>query len=173
MTEAVKLVKSDKPAKQPKPVKLKVEAATPASIIECWKLMERSLRETHAGYPDLSEERPDRIRLHLFNYMSSPTFVGLVVRSGKKVVGQILCDVRMRALGAPTRYVYIWNLWVEPEYRDQGAGKLLLKTLSDQMRAAGIFHWEAEVNDELTAELFKHPSGKVQKLMNRLGGKIL
>lgn len=166
--EVVKLPEK-KPEKSFKP---RLEMITPAHIVDSWKLLERSIRETGGGYPDLSEERPEIIRAHLFNLIASPRFLGLMLKVGKKPVGQIIGQVVDRGFGRPKQAMFIWNFWIEPEYRKKGGMDLLYKAYFERMRKAGVFYWEADATDELTALLTSYGKYQTKKLMNRIGGKV-
>ena len=150
----------------PKP---RVEPIHCTQIVELWRLVERSQREAakHA-YPDVSEETPEVLRSHLFAYLQQRFFTGLVVRVGKKAVGYVMGDVRVRAFGRPSRYVYVQDMWIDPGFRNQGIGKVLWTEFADRLRKAQVSHFESVQHDTSS---FQRAIG-AEPVANLLGGKL-
>jgi ribosomal protein S18 acetylase RimI-like enzyme len=167
----MELVKKEMPKQEAKAksIKPRLERLTPTLIVEAWKLLERQLREAPQSYPDLSEESPETIRHHLFQYLNQPTTIGLLMKVGRKPVGMILGDVRRRPYGKPQVYCHIFTAWIEPEYRKKGLMSSLSKEYFSGLKKAGVFYWEASTHGALTEVLLKNEG--VRRLSDLIGGK--
>lgn len=165
---SVELIKKPDPAPKKAP-KVRLERLNPTHIVDAWKLFERSLKEQ--TYPDLSEETPDRLRSHLFQYLNQPNTIGLLAKQGRKPVGMILGNIQARPYGKPRTYCFISTVWVEPEYRKRGIMDLLYKEYFAGLKKAGIFYWEAITPPALTETLINHKGYETRKLDDRVGGK--
>lgn len=154
-----------------KVIKPRVELINAGMIIESWKLLEQSYHENKWPYPDLTETTPQQVRSFLFWYLSQPTFMGVMVKVGRKPVGQIIGHFEIRPFGSPRAFWSIWNLYVDPEYRGKGIAKLLVESSTDEMKKRGVFHWEAHVFDELAGKLLTQKLVPCQRLHVRIGGK--
>jgi ribosomal protein S18 acetylase RimI-like enzyme len=170
MTLAAIPIKPEK--KNERAIKPRVEQITVTHIVDAWRLLDRSIKDTHEGYPDLSEESPEKIRAHLYQFISSSNFMGLMLKVGRKPVGHILGRICHRPFGKPERYCFIWNFWIEPEFRKKGMMKTLYQAYFNQLKSQGVFHWEAEARDELTQMLTEYAGYKTEKRYNLIGGKI-
>ena len=172
MIEAAETKPAATASPEPKKRVLKIKASSivPTDIVDCWRLYQSSLKNSRQPYPDLSGEDPSLMRSCLFAYISSPMFAGFIVRVGKKPVGMILADVQTRPFGAPHAFAFVWTLWVEPEYRKEGVGKMLWAEFRMRFSKAGIRQWEAWSNVDLTQVLEKATRGGIHKLMDRIGG---
>lgn len=166
VAQVVELKKEEK--KHPKP---RIEAIAPTHIVECWKMFERSIKETNQTYPDTSEESPEVIRHHLFRYMNQPNFVGLMAKVGKKPVAMIIGDVQQRPYGRPKTFCYVWVFWVEPEYRNRGYMETLSEEFFTKLKRAGVFHWECFAHKEVTDALLSYKKRETIKLYEKIGGK--
>lgn len=168
----VPVTPKEKPKTKAKP---RIEAVGPTHIVEVWRLVEASLIHGGQKHPDICDdirEHPDLIQSHLFNYIQSPGFAGLVAKVGKKPAGVILGNVASRPYGRPSKYAFVWCLWVDPAFRHQGVGKILFSEYALRLRKAGIFHWECQADDRLANELIRETGIPVQKLMSIIGGKL-
>lgn len=163
------------PATEKKPekiVKPRIEPITVAHIVDCWKMLDRSIKDTHPGYPDLTEESPERIRAYLFQFISSPSFVGMIAKVGKRPVGHILGRIQLRPFGKPERFCFIWTVWIEPEYRKRGLMKTLSESYFVQLKQYGVHHWEAEAPEELALTLKDFKGFEVKNHAILIGGKL-
>ena len=168
--KTLKVVETVKPAQ--KAVKFRTVRIMPSDIVESWRLLDRSIRETKPEYPDVSEESPEKIRAHLFQYLSSQGFIGLMAKVGRRPVAQIIGGAEFRPFGRPDRVCFIWNFWVEPECRKSGVMKKLAEEYFSEMKKAGIFYWEANVSDDLLKMLEAARPNAVSKRFNVAGGKV-
>jgi len=155
-----------------KSFKPKIYPITPQHIVDVWRLYEQSAKVQLGHYPDLTEEIPEETRHHLFAYILQPNFVGLILKKGRRPIGQILGEIQGRTIGRPKRYCFIWNFWIDPQFRKAGFIKLLYREYFDRLKKSGIFHWEANVAEELAKILIDHKSFKINKLYDHLGGKV-
>jgi GNAT superfamily N-acetyltransferase len=155
-----------------KAIKARVEIIRPEHVIECYRLLEQSLRAAPADfYPDCSEITPEAMRIYLYNYITQPGFVGVTIRVGKRPVGQILAAVHVRPFGKPNYFAFIWNFWIDPEFRKKGLMTQLWFHFSDECRKKQVFHWEADAADELTQSLLHYHKIPTRKLSTRIGGR--
>lgn len=152
--------------------KPRFESVMPGHIVDVWRLVEHSLLEGKQTYPDTTEDSPEKIRSHLFQYMQMPGFAGLVAKVGSRTAGTILGHVQTRSYGRPSRFCFLWCLWIEPQYRKQGIGKLLIQEYSSRMKKAGIYHWESSVRADFGDEFKGLGAGSAEVLMKTLGGRI-
>lgn len=154
-----------------KPPKVRLERINPTQIVEVWKLYDRSLKEGNQPYPDISEDQPEVMRAHLFQYLHHRNTVGVLAKIGKRTVGMILGDVQARPYGRPHVYCYVWVVWVEPEFRKRGVMELMYKDFFSKLKKAGVHYWEANSHDHLTKVLTGYPKYETRKLYDRIGGK--
>jgi ribosomal protein S18 acetylase RimI-like enzyme len=150
----------------------KIDVIHPTDIVDVWRLCEHSLRAAPFSYPDLTEDQPEVIRAHLFQYLQSPMFTGLIARFNRRPVGSVLGNVALRPLGRPTKYAFIYGFWVEPQFRHQGIGKQLLEQFFARMKKIGVFSWEANASEALAEELTHKEGIKVLSLMRVIGGRM-
>ena len=169
MSETAKVLEISKKAK---PARFKVLPVDPTMIVDVWSMVWESLRNGVQPYPDLTEDQPEVIRSHLFNYLQGRFFQGLIAYSGKRPIGVILGDVRSRPFGRPKIFVFIYCLWVSDRFRKQGIGKSLFADYISRLKKAGIFHWEAQCSDALLQEMTEIQKQPIQRLMNEIGGRI-
>lgn len=151
--------------------KIRVEPIAPTMIVELWRMVEHSVRSGGQEYPDISEEHPEVLRMHLFAYLQSRRFCGLIARIGRKPVGFILGDVRERPYGRPARYAFVQNIWVEESFRKQGVGRFLWNEFGSRLSQAQVHHFEAlsnfGVQSDLTSKL-RHAGSKMALVGGRL-----
>lgn len=159
-----------KPEKKNQP-KMKIEAIDPTAIVDVWRLVKESLVSSNQTYPDLTEESPELIQSHLFNYMQQRGFTGLIARLGKKPIGVVLGNIASRAYGRPKRYAFVWCMWITPSARKTGAGKLLWTDYTERLKKAEIYHWESFSSDELAKSLVRETGFPIQKLNSLIGGR--
>lgn len=169
MAAVVELSKKDKPKRV---VKTKIEPIGVNHIVEIWRLIRESQLEGAQPYPDTTEESPEVIQSHLFAYLTDPRVTGLIARNGKKPVGLIMGRVVDRPYGSPKRFAFIWCFWVTPEARKSTIGSALWKDYTARLKAAQIFHWEAQCHDELEKYLVRSAGIPVKKLMSVIGGRL-
>lgn len=150
--------------------RFKLDPVIPTSIVEVWRLVERSIRDGSQNYPDLTEDSPEIIRSHLFQYIQLPTFAGLIARVGRRPVGVVLGHVQIRPFGRPSRFVSVSNFWVDPGFRNQGIGKALWDDYSNKMKKAGIFHWESLAPEGVSRKLVSQSN--ITQLLSCIGGKL-
>ena len=113
MSENKATLKVVEPAKPvAKAIKFRVIRVMPSDIVDSWRLLDRCFKETKPEYPDISEESPEKIRAHLFQYISARGFVGMMAKVGRRPIAQILGGIEFRPFGRPDRLCFIWNFWV-------------------------------------------------------------
>lgn len=161
-----------KQEKKPRTQRVRIESVTPTDIVEVWRLVERSIRDGGQSYPDTTEDSPEIIRSHLFQYLQAPFFTGLIARVGKRPVGIVLGHVAMRPFGRPSRYAFVHCIWIDPTQRKQGAGKLLWAEYANRMKRAGIHHFECLATDQLTAQLTREEGFPMKRVLSVLGGRL-
>lgn len=159
-----KAEKSEKKAKGPRP---RFECVLPTHVVDVWRLVEASLRDPSQIYPDTTEDNPEVIRSHLFSYLQSPLFAGLMVRVGKRPVGVVLGNVSMRPFGRPSRFVFVQHLWVEPQFRKRGIGTALWSEYVERLKQSQVFHFEAIVQPE-----FQYKSKQCSVIQSVIGGRL-
>jgi ribosomal protein S18 acetylase RimI-like enzyme len=152
--------------------KAKIDIVVPTDIVEVWRLVEHSIRAGSLSYPDVTEDQPEIIRAHLFNYLQQPLFHGLIARFNRRPVGLVLGNIGMRAFGRPSKYAFIYCFWVEPGFRGQGVAHALLEQYFSRMKKIGIFSWEAQASEQLSRELVREGGVPVLRLMQVIGGKM-
>lgn len=171
-TEAKKLQVVEPAQKKRALPKPKISPIVPTDIVDCWRLYQRSLKESHQPYPDRSADDPEVIRACLFSYITNQYFKGLIVRIGKKPVGMVLADIQRRPFGAPHVFAFVWAFWIEPEYRKQGLGKFLWRDFAGRLSYAGVRNWEAWTHAGLSEEIQQIGFVGARKLMDRIGGTL-
>lgn len=155
-----------------KAIKPRLEPIQPTQVVEIWRLVRESIFHGNQVYPDNTEENPDLIQSHLFEYMKQPNFAGLLARIGKKPAGIVLGNIVRRPYGRPSVFCFVWCLWVDPSARKQGVGQALWKQYAENLRRAHIFHWEAQVGSALEKELVRDAGIPVRPLFSVVGGRI-
>jgi GNAT superfamily N-acetyltransferase len=68
-------------------------------------------------------------------------YVGWLMTCGEEVIGGAGIEIRERAphpIGLMTHYAYVVNVYVEPEYRQQGIARQLLTTLIEWCAREGL-----------------------------------
>lgn len=153
-----------------KPIKPRLEQITPAHIVDSWRMLDRSIKDTK-GHPDCSEESGEVIRSHLFQRLCAPDFFGLMLKVGRRPVGQIMAQIVVRPFGAPRRFALIWDAWIEPEFRKKGYMAILYKEFFARLKTSGVHHWEGEAHEGLAELLLKYPKYEVKKISVRIGGR--
>lgn len=166
------VLKISKPEKLKRVVRPKIESVNQTHIVEVYRLVRESQLEGNQPYPDTTEDRPELIQSHLYQYLGDPMVTGLIARVGRKPVGLIIGRVCQRPYGSPKRYAFVWCFWVTPDARKTGAGNQLWKEYSERLKAAGIFHWEGQCHDELEKYLVREVGISVKKLMSLIGGRL-
>ncbi len=159
--------------KKSKGFKPKIEVIGSKHILDVWKMFKRCVETTHPDYPDITEVEPSQLRSHLLGYLMNPNFIGLIIKIGRKPIGQILGNVSMRPFGRPSKYCFIWNFWIEPEFRKKGYVKLLFNEYAKYMKERGVHYWEAEAQEELTKFLTGYKKYKTTELHRIIGGKAV
>jgi predicted N-acetyltransferase YhbS len=125
-------------------IKPKLEIIQPKAIVEVWRLYDRASQGQ--TYPDISEVTDDVIQSYLLQYLQAKFFLGLIARIGKKPVGLVMGDVRIRPYGNPLCYVYVDKFFVDPQYRKTGIGKALRAEFTAQLNQKGVFYYESIFN---------------------------
>lgn len=161
------------PPKAKKILKVRVEPILPTHIVDVWRLIDKSMSEQMAVYPDLTEESRESTQSQLFNYISSQTFNGLIASVGKRPVGIVLGNVCLRAYGRPSKYSYIETIFVEPSFRRKGICTTLWNEYSFRLKKDGIHHVESAKDEKILASLqgksLPFPSGL---LFSVVGGRL-
>jgi len=141
-------------------------------IADSLRLLERAIHENPKAFPEYQDETIDNIRHHYFNYMSRPDFFGLIVKRGRKPIGQIVGRLMWRTLGKPQKFCMIAYFWINPEERGKGLMKQLAAEYFSALKKLDITWWEANTVESITAFLSKTGgSVKVKKLYDRIGGE--
>lgn len=166
------VVEIQKQEKKPRALKPKIEPIIPTMIVDVWRLLKTSLQDGGQTYPDTTEDQPEVIQHALFAYLQAPFFRGVIAKAGKRPVGMILSDMRLRPFGRPSKYNFIYCFWVETAFRNSGIGMALFKEHCDRLKKEGIFHWEAHAHEHLFQALQKEAGIPVQPLLRVIGGRV-
>lgn len=169
VADVVKVAKNDKPKRVLKP---KIETVQPTHIVDVYRLVRESQIEGRQPYPDTTEERPEIVQSHLYQYLADPLVTGLIARFGRKPIGIVLGRVIQRPYGSPKHFAFIWCFWVTPDARKTGVGQQLWSDYCARLKNAGIFHWEAQCHEELEKYLARETGVPVKKLMSIIGGRL-
>lgn len=146
-------------------------------LIDSWRLFRISAEKDKAEYPSMESASEDQIRSQHYAYLLlNPNFFGVIARIGKKPVGQAFGEFAGRTLGEPNKFFFVFNFWVDPEYRQsetgQAIGMRMWSQLTEAVKARGFHDFEANANEEW-AERFKKLGGATAKvLIHRIGGKL-
>lgn len=167
-----KVVELNTDAKPKRQVKNKIEPIRPTHIVEVWRLLRESQIEGRQPYPDTTEESPELIQSHLFQYLQDPLFTGLIARNGKKAVGIVLGRVAQRPYGSPKRYAFVWCIWIAPSARKNGTGLALWSEYTARLKKAGVFHWESYAHEHVEKYLCRESGVQINKLMSIIGGRL-
>ena len=161
------------PEKKKRIFKPRFEVIQPVrDIVDSWRLLDQSFKEDDAGHPYYSDDDPDLVRAHLYNFMVSQGFFGIMAKIGRKPIGQIIGQVHYRPIGRPKQFFFVWNFYVAPQYRRQGVMLALFEAFRKELKQRGIMCWEANAGDKLTEVLLNFPKYKTEKLENRIGGRF-
>lgn len=154
--------------------KIKIHVIDPAQdFVDVWRLFKLSLETEKWEYPSLHETHEDEVRADLARYvLQNPYFFGMMIRHGKKPIGQIIGNAQQRNLGLPKNFFFIYNFYIDPEYRKAGHMKALWNEFKEELRKHGIYHFEAAVFSNLKGVLEQITSQEVRVLSYRMGGRI-
>jgi hypothetical protein len=142
-------------------------------LIDSWRLFRSSIVNEKWKYPSLAQTHEEEVRSHHYGYvMLNPNFFGMIARIGKRPIAQIIGEVVHRPLGDPKTFFFIWNFWMEPEFRKRGYMKTLWPVFMTEIKKRGVFYWEANGNDSVTEFLKSYEGYKTNILFHRIGGKI-
>lgn len=156
------------------PKKPKIQIIDPSKdVIDSWRLLKSSITQEKWEYPSLSETPEEDVRRHHFGYMMlNQDFFGMMVKVGRRPVGQIIGDFRKRPIGSPRNFYYVYNFWIEPEFRKRGYMKALWAELLAEVKKRGFFHWEANGHKPAVDFGLGYKGYETKVLYPRIGGKI-
>ncbi len=154
--------------------KLKTGVINPVSdMVDVWRLFKSSVVNEKWEYPSLHETHEEDMRCHVIQYViQNPNFFGLMARVGKRPIGQIVGSMVVRDIGLPKHYFFIYNFWIEPEFRKKGYMKELWGATVEELRKRGIFHIEANCNEKLKNFLMEYKGFETRLLSYRIGGRL-
>lgn len=157
-----------------KEIKLKIQLVEPGrDMVDVWRLFKSSTVHEPWVYPSLEETNDDDMRAEVIRYtLQNPNFIGVIARSGKRPIGQIIGNVVHRPIGKPNHYFFIFNFWVEPEFRKKGVMKQLFPAMMEELKKRGIFNWESFCTEKLGSILVGYKGHETKFLSHRIGGKI-
>lgn len=142
-------------------------------LIDSWRLFKSSVENEKWKYPSLSQTHEEEVRSHHYGYvMLNPNFFGMMAKIGKRPIGQIIGEAAFRPLGDPKRFFFIWNFWIEPEFRKRGYMKLLWPQFCSELKKRGLFYFEANSNGHVDEFLKNYKDSPAKVLFHRIGGKI-
>lgn len=158
----------------------KIHLVEPKDIVDCWKLLRSSIEKKPWKYPSLRETHEDEVRSVLFEIISRPMLspalpgsLSTIMKLGKRPIGQIIGTPAFRNLGDPKLYMFIFNYWIEPEFRKNGFGKALWDDYMVRCRNLGVYAWESNVeHDDLKEFLEGYKGYSTSLLYHRMGGRI-
>lgn len=172
MSEAEKVVElTKKPEARKKILKPKIDLLQPKDVVDVFRLFEKSLKEFPWSYPSTEEENPKDLLMQLYHFLSAPGFLGMNLKLGRRPVAQIIGQVQSRPFGAPRHYLFIWNFYMDAQFRKQGLMQQLTQAYFREAKRLGVHHWEANASDELTAQLERTSGFPVYARYRRIGGK--
>lgn len=154
--------------------KLKIQLIDPVKdMADIWRLFKSSIVNEPWDYPSLRETHEDDVRAHLIRYtIQNPGFMGIMVRNGKRPVGQIIGQTILRDCGDPKHFFFIYNFWVEPDMRKQGVAKDMWPAFMEELRKRGIFNWEAHCDEKLKNFLTEYKGYETRIISYRIGGRV-
>ena len=153
--------------------KPRVEHINPTSIVDVWRLFEKSQLAAEQGLKSaLDECSPSDIRHYLLDYLMKPNFVGVMLKMGRRPIGQIIGHIERRVLEKPKTFFFAWNVWVEPEFRSKGMMQLLSKECGRILKEKDIHVWECSVPEERSKWFEGREGFKAEKIYVRMRIKI-
>lgn len=155
--------------------KAKISQIDPVKdLVDVWRLFRSSVTEEKWDHPSLHETHESDMQAYLNRYMlQNPSFFGLIMKLGKRPIGQVFGHIQEHPIGLPKYYFFVHNMWIDKEFRgEERHGEALFDAFLAEIKKRGIFHWEAIGYDKFTKRLLKSKKYKVRKLYTRIGGRL-
>lgn len=147
-----------------KPIKVTYEKLSMDNLAAVFLLWEEFIKGSDRAYEKYSEFHRKVFLSHLAYSIDNPKFIGRVVKKGRKVIGFILGEIRLRK-SEPMHVFHMEHYFVDKDFRGKGVFKKLLEDIKLDFRIMGVTHIEIEDFSEETKEIKGFNKSKTVHIM--------